>query len=441
MEQQVQLPQEQSSPNAKNETSNKAVWKALIVTLLTIVLLLPISLIQSLVNERSERQNQVIDTLNKKWASPQTLSGPMLMVPFYETTATNKNPIKRWAYFLPDELNVNGTLVPEVRKKSLYEVDLMRAKLSITGKFAPLSLKNLNMDTDKLIWSQAKLVMGLTDSRGMSQEPQWKWSGKLIDAVAALPSSTMFSEGLSSAVVLDPAIVNTFQLELDIKSSKHLYLQAWGNHTQVSLLSHWHAPNFEGMPDTVVKLKEDYKATWRLNDISRPYPQQWKGVNNQIKEAKIGVAFANTNENYIMTERIVKYAVLFIALTFSVFFLIEIWQKVQIHPLQYGFVGIALCVFYILVLSISEFIGFSWAYLISSTATILLLALYLASIFKRRKTTIGFTIGLSILYAYIYFLIQLEEMSLIFGSVAFFIVLATIMMATRKVNWYKLSSE
>lgn len=438
MEQQMQSPQD---PKILNKGSNnKSAWKALIITVLTLLLLIPINLIQSLVEERSDRQNQVTDELNKKWAAPQTLTGPMLMVPFVETTGAGKDlrQIKKWAYFLPDELNVNGSLLPEVRKRSLYQVNLFRAKVSFSGKFAPLSLEGLNIEKDKFIWSQARFVIGVSDIRGMTQKPNLIWEGKSIALGTDLPNSKIISEGIGSILSLDPTITSTFHIELDIKSSKHFYLQGWGNKSKVTLNSNWHAPNFEGMPDTVERFKDGFKATWQLNEIARPYPQQCKDTNIQFKENRIGLEFANANENYIMTERIVKYAVLFIALTFGVFFLIEMWQNVQIHPLQYGFVGIALVVFYILVLSVSEFVGFSWAYLISTGATILLLALYLASVFKKSKTTLGFIIGLVMLYGYIYFIIQLEEMSLIFGSVALFVVIAALMLSTRKVDWYKL---
>lgn len=430
----------QPTENYKSQDNNRALWKGLIIVGFVLVLLLPISFIQSLITERATRQNEVITEVSNKWAKPQTITGPTLMVPYYvATTIGGKTQTKKMAaYFLPDDIVINGTIVPESRKRSLYQVSLMKSNIALKGKFKALNVAVLDLRPEQMVWGEARLILGLTDLKGVAQDLDLNWGTQSVQMRAGLPVNDVAVNGLSAPVTISSNGEVNFDMQLVLKSSKHIYFKAWANNTNINLKSSWSSPSFEGMPDTVNSSGKGFDANWKLVQAARPYPQQWKNADANINAELVGVKFANANENYVMTERIVKYAVLFIALTFAVFFLIEMLQKLQIHPLQYGLVGIALCVFYVLVLSISEYAGFNTAYTIASIATIALIGMYVWSIFKRTSVSLAFICGLIVLYAYIFFLIQLEEMSLIFGSVALFLVVAAVMMLTRKVNWYAL---
>lgn len=427
----------------KDHNSNRALWKGLVILGFVLLLLAPMAFIRSLIAERAGRQNEVIKELSDKWSRPQTISGPVLMIPYDQPFLQDgkQRYRKNAAYFLPDDLSINGDLVPESRKRSLYEVSLMRSDLQFKGKFRSLDLAALDIRPEYMHWSEARLIVGLTDLKGLSRDVVVNWSGQKLQMASGLPANSVATFGLTAPVsVIEKGDID-FEMYLSLKSSQHMYFTAWGNNTNIDLGSSWAAPSFEGMPATVTGSAQGFKANWKLVQAARPYPQQWKNTDANVNTDLVGVRFANANENYVMTERIAKYAVLFIGLTFAVFFLIEMLQKLQIHPLQYGLVGIALCVFYVLVLSISEYAGFTIAYTIASAAIISLLGIYVSAIFTRTSISMAFICGLTILYAYIYFLIQLEEMSLIFGSVALFLVVAAVMLSTRKVNWYALGAK
>lgn len=427
----------------KTQDNNRALWKGLIILGFMLLLLLPMAFIRSLIAERAGRQNEVITELSAKWAKPQTVSGPVLMIPYDEPFLQDgkQRYRKNVAYFLPDDLSINGDIVPQSRKRSLYEVSLMRSDMQLKGKFRSLDLAALGIRPEYMHWSEARFIVGLTDLKGLSKDVVLHWSGQKLQMASGLPANSVANSGLNAPVSVHESGGIDFDMYLSLKSSQHIYFKAWGNNTDIELSSRWTAPAFEGMPATTVSSTKGFKANWKLIQAARPYPQQWKNTDANVNAELVGVRFANANENYVMTERIAKYAVLFIGLTFAVFFLIEMLQKLQIHPLQYGLVGIALCVFYVLVLSISEYAGFTIAYAIASAAVISLLGVYVSAIFRRASISVAFIGGLTALYAYIYFLIQLEEMSLIFGSVALFLVVAAVMLSTRKVNWYALAAK
>lgn len=443
METQIQTIEQPEQPGKPRETDNSALWKGVIVSVLVLALLLPISYIRVLITERSERQMQVIKEVSAQWSGPQTLYGPVLAVPFYEKANKDGRTVtqKMYAYFIADNLHIDGAVQPEIRNRSLYKVSLMKSDIVLTGAFKPLNLTALNLAAGDLLWSEARLIVGLSDVKGLNKEVQLDWGADRIVMQPGVPENSLCTAGLSAPVTINPAAELKFKITMGLRSSDYMYFNLMAGNTDVTLRSDWSSPSFEGMPDTAEIGKKGFKAHWNLTQASRAYPRQWKHVAPNISNNKVGVRFANADENYTKTERVVKYAILFIALTFAIFFLIEVLQKIQIHPLQYGLVGIALCVFYTLLLSISEYTGFDTAYVIAALATVLLIGMYVWSIFRKPSIALSFTVGLAALYAYIYFLVQLEEMSLIFGSVALFLVVSAIMFFTRKVNWYQLGKN
>lgn len=441
METQHTFTPEQESLPKKND--NSALWKGVIVSILVLALLLPVSYIKMLVAERSERHEQVIQEISNQWAGEQMVSGPVLMIPYYETTQKDGRTVtqKMNAYFIADKLSVNSNILPEVRKRSLYKVQLMKSELRLSGTFKSLQLAALGLSTDMMLWGEARLLVGLSDTKGLSKEVQLDWGTDKLVLQPGVPENSLCTSGLSVPVKVNAEGSVDFNITMNVRSSRHLYFSLMAGTTDATLSSTWSSPSFTGMPDTAEITAKGFRAHWSLSQASRAYPRQWKQSVPNLGNNTIGVSFANSDESYIKTDRVVKYAILFIALTFAVFFLIEVLQRIQIHPLQYGLVGIALCIFYTLLLSISEYTGFDTAYIIASLATILLIGMYVWSIFHKPAVALSFTVGLTALYAYIYFLIQLEEMSLIFGSIALFLVVAAIMFFTRKVNWYQLNKR
>lgn len=446
--------QEQNNPRVSPPRADYNFWEAnrllikgLIIGVLILVMMIPSALIFNLVQERAERQQQVIHEVSSKWAEPQTIVGPVLMLPYTEFSTDSKGQTtssRSMAYFLPDKLDIQGGLTPEKRHRSIYDVTLYRSEITLNGNFDKLNLAALNIRPENVLWNEARLTMGLSDARGLEDEVPLTWNGSNQKLEAGVPENDVLTAGLQAAVACSAEGSGTFSIKLKIKGSEYFYFTPLGKSTSVKLKSNWQNPAFDGkyLPNSTVDVSDKgFSATWKIQQASRPYPQQWTNANQKLSESAFGVRLVQPTDNYAKTERSVKYALLFIGLTFAVFFFIELLQKKQIHPLQYFLVGVALTVFYTLLLSFSEYIGFNKAYAIAAVATITLIGLYVWSMFKHGKIAIGFTLALGSLYAYIFFLIQLQDYALLFGSVGLFVVVALAMYSSRKVDWYHIGKK
>ncbi len=426
---------------------NRPMLKGTLITILILLMLIPAGLIHSLIVERAGRQEQVVNEVSSKWAQAQTITGPVLIVPYnYTYKATNDKvvTVKKYAHFLPDELKVNGNMLPEVRHRSLYDVTLYRSDLNLTGKFNPLPLENLQIAPENMLWGEAKLMLGIDDARGLQEEVVLNWGFTQTRFESGVPDDEVIKVGLSAAVPLNAQMQAPFSIRLNLRGSETLNFTPVGRSTEVAITSPWPHPDFAGqyIPDAAPAISnKGFNAHWKVLQASRSYPQAWKDGKPDLRASAFGVHLIQPADGYVKTERSVKYAILFIGLTFIVFFFIEIFQKRQIHPLQYLLVGFALCIFYTLLLSISEYTGFNQAYLIAALATVSLVGLYTWNVFHNGRTAIGFTLALGGLYSYIFILIQLEDYALLFGSIGLFVILAVIMYCSRKIDWYNVGKH
>ena len=421
---------------------NRLLIKGLLIGFLILLMLIPAALIGELVRERHARQQQVVTEVSSKWADAQTVTGPVLILPYiYSYKGTDEKLItaRKTIHLLPEMLRINGEVLPEVRKRSLYQVMLYRSQLKLDGNFAAAPLAALGIDSQAVLWNEARLLLGISDARGLEEEVTLQWNGASKKLEAGMPENGALKSGLSIPVDFSAGLAGDFSLTLRLRGSENLYFTPVGKTTEVSLHSSWQHPAFDGkyLPDTTASINANgFDAHWKVLAVSRPYPQFWKENSVDIQAASFGVRLIQPADGYVKTERSVKYAILFIALTFIVFFFLEILQRRQVHPLQYLLVGFALCIFYTLLLSISEYTGFNTAYAIAATATVTLIGIYVRGVFHSSKTALGFTAALGGLYAYIYILIQLEDYALLFGSIGLFIILAILMYFSRKIDWY-----
>ncbi len=421
---------------------NRLLIKGFLIGFLILLMLIPAALIDNLVRERQNRQEQVVQEVSSKWADAQTVTGPVLIIPYNYTYKGNDNKmvtVRKIAHFLPDALQVDGEVAPEVRKRSLYQVTLYRSDLKLEGAFKSLPLAALGLDSQSMYWNEARLLFGINDARGLEEEVALNWNGSNQKLEAGMPENGALKSGLSIPVSVNPATGANFSISLKLRGSENLYFTPVGKSTEVTLHSSWKHPAFDGkyLPDTSASISDKgFNAHWKILAVSRSYPQAWKDNNVDLEASSFGVRLIQPADGYVKTERSVKYAILFIALTFIVFFFLEILQKRQVHPLQYLLVGFALCIFYTLLLSISEYTGFNTAYGIAALATVSLIGLYVWSVFHSAKTAIGFTAALGGLYTYIYILIQLEDYALLFGSIGLFVILAILMYFSRRIDWY-----
>lgn len=423
---------------------NSIMIKAIVVGFLILVLLIPSAFIQGLVQERQERQEQVIAEVSSKWALGQKISGPFLLVPYLAAEKNEKgvvNEVKRNAYFLPEKLSVNGTLFPEMRQRSIYKVVLYKTDMNLSGAFNPLNFTALGINPSAVLWNEVRFCIGLTDNRGIAEQLQLQ----LDDTAAAmdpdLPANGIASTGVTAIVPQTLLNANkgcTFSIRLKLNGSERLYFTPVGKQTQVELKSSYTNASFAGnyLPVTPPNSTTGFNAKWSISHFTRSFPQSWNDEKTGIDEAAFGVELLQGVDSYAKTMRSVKYALLFISLTFCLFFFIEVLQKRTVHALQYVLVGFALSIFYTLLLSVSEYLGFTVAYLIAAAATVILITAYIKSVFDKWSVAVVFAVFLSVLYGMIYVLIQLQDGSLLFGSIGLFVILALVMYYSRKIDWY-----
>jgi inner membrane protein len=421
--------------------SNKTLIKSLLIGTLTLIMLIPASFIRQLVFERESRQQEVIREVSSKWAQAQTIKGPVLLIPYVELVQQADKSVarvRRNAFFMPEQLQITGKLDPEVRHRSIYDVTLYRSQLQLQGNFPAIDPNSLGIAPENMLWNEARLLAGIDDLRGLEENIRLQWDSSRTVLEPGVPANDVISSGLSKRVAIQAGKPVSFLIDLKLKGSEQLFFTPVAQTTKVSISSSWQHPSFEGkfLPSSPATLSGDgFRASWSVLQVSSGIPSAFKDKGD-LDQASFGVKLLQPTDGYAKTQRSVKYALLFISLTFTIFFFIEILQKKQIHPLQYLLVGMALCVFYTLLLSFTEYCGFNMAYLVSAAATITLIGLYVWSIFRQGRIAVLFTGALTALYAYIFVLIQLEDYALLFGSVGLFLILAIIMFYSRKIDWY-----
>ncbi|HRN55273.1 MAG TPA: cell envelope integrity protein CreD [Agriterribacter sp.] len=426
-------------------SSNRLTIKGIIVACLILIMLIPALFIMSLVNERANRRETVAGEVSSKWATQQTVTGPILVIPYRESIQLEDGKTtvyKKYAYFLPGQLKINGVLQPEIRHRSIYNIIVYRAEMQIEGYFNPVQTEALHIAPEDLLTQEAFVCIGLSDFRGIENQLSLLWNNSSHIFQAGMPDDRIIKNGLHTALALDDndlAKANTFKLQLHLRGSENLSFTPVGKTTHVNIASPWTDPSFDGnfLPVTTPQITEKgFNAEWKVQHLNRNYPQSWKDSNYTIADSRFGITLLQPVDAYSKTMRSVKYAILFIALTFGLYFFLEILQKRTVHPIQYVLVGLALSIFYTLLLSVSEYIRFNIAYGIAAAATIALITLYTKSLFHKWKVAMLFGVILTVLYTFIFILLQLRDSALLFGSIGLFIVLAAVMYYSRKINWY-----
>jgi len=429
----------------KAEKFSKTItWKAVLIGVITLLLLIPGAMIEELIRERKMRSEETISKINDVWSNDQTLTGPVLVIPYETTTVDNKkNAVvqRHMLNYAPEVLKVNGKLVPEIRHYGIYTSILYKSDLQIEGSFPSIDFSKI--PNSRIIWDEAVVRIGISDLRGVTNNPDFILGGRHFSSEAGGSNDDVIGTGLVIGLknfsAVDASQKLTFTCPLKLKGSNSINFVPMGKTTNVKLSGAWSAPGFTGSfnPEHSITDK-DFHAEWNVLHFNRNIPERWvdKSVAS-FDETVFGVNLVNVVDHYQQNERSAKYAIMFILLTFVVFFFVEIFTGVKVHPIQYLLVGLALILFYSLLLSLSEQIGFGLAYLVASTAIIGMISLYAKSVFKSPRQSGILVLILAALYTYLYVVIQIEDIALLVGSIGLFIILGIIMFVSGKINWYK----
>lgn len=412
--------------------------------------MIPTSMVKDLIHEREDVQLNAISEVSSKWGNGQTLTGPYIDIPFdrYIKRFNKKDSIneivkiKEHLYVLPEQLNITGQIAPEKRYRGIYEVVVYESDFNISGSFNPIDYKQFDIKKENIHFNKATLNLGISDLKGIEQQINLNWSNAQIPFDSGTSTNEITSTGIRARLGehLKDSTAFNFNLDLNLKGSQNINFIPVGKTTDVNLTSNWNTPSFTGtyLPDSRKVDENGFTAHWNILHLNRNYPQTWINSRHRVYESSFGTDLLLPVDNYKKSYRVARYASLFLVLTFMVFFFVEVLNKVFIHPIQYLLVGIALVVFYTLLLSFSEHIPFNWAYAVSAILTLGLISAYTTAILKSKPLGLMIFGILSIMYSFIFTIIQMEDYALLIGSIGVFTILCLVMYYSRKIDWYAL---
>lgn len=425
----------------------------LVVGFLLLVLLIPLEFVKSLINERAYRQEEVVREINQKWGNEVLLSGPIVKIPYKVISeekifneksnayyTKTKETIEN-AYFFPDKLNITSNVDTKPLNRSIYESVVYSAAIGVKGNFPTIDFSDTDIPEENILWEKATVLLKTTNLKGIKTTP---FVNLASEALSMTPQySTEYLNTIQSNYVANAkeifAAPLPFSFDLKINGSESLKFLPIGKETDATMKSNWHSPSFDGnfLPEDTNKeiSKDGFTATWRILQINRQFEQSFFRHLPDLSAFAFGTKLIIPVDEYQKSERTAKYGILVIGLTLLVFLLIQLVSKVYIHPFQYMMIGLALVMFYTLLISISEHSNFFKAYAIAAFSVLALITVYSRAILKGFKFPLLICASLASLYGFIYVIIQLENYALLVGSIGLFLILAIIMFASRRIDW------
>lgn len=412
--------------------------KLLLIVGMCVAFFIPQLLIRDLVSERQCTEREAETEVFAKWGGNQTVIGPIIEVSYsLDSTAKERFTI----LLLPENLDIKGDMATKALKRGIYDFTVYETSLDIKGQFK--LPKDFEYNAKNKIWhfEDARIIIDITHLRGLRDNVTLNLAGTKHDMEACTDPWSGLACSVDLMALLEGETLD-FSVTIPFKGSGSLSLAPVGQTTTVNLSSDCVTPSFNGyyLPDERQVDDNGFHASWKVLAVNRNYPQLFSlnnSNNTLLSCSTFGVELKVPVEQYLQTDRAIKYAFLIILLTFAAVFFIEMRKAKPIHPVQYLLVGIALIIFYTLLLSFSEHMSFVLSYLIASIMTIGMIVVFMASVTKDKKTALGIGLLLVVLYAFVYVLLQLESYALLVGSVGLFIILGIAMFATQKIDWYK----
>ena len=451
------IPSQPYTPEPERKFTHSFTFKVLFIALLSLLLLIPSLMISSLGEERKQTATDAENEIASKWGLPQHVTGPVIAIPCVEGKQ------KDTYYILPKTLNVNADVKSQTLYRNIYEAVVYNSSIDIDGTFNIQSLLPIKNDSVKVLLNEAYIEMGITDLRGISKKVQINLGDKIADINDGGTDSNIqydvdetvkevydgveyvsSSNGKSCIAMTRMDLTGLasqdsvpFKLHLDLKGSETLNFAPIGEVTKIHVKGDCATPSFNGnfLPDERNVTPDGFEATWEVISINRPYPQSFMGDRaSEIADSQVQVGLRIPVDRFQKTERAIKYALLVIVLTFIAALFSEFRLRRHINVFQYLLIGLALVLFYSLLLSMSEHMAFALAYLIATLMTVGMVTLYLYGVLKVKKQALIIGVMLLFMYAYIFVLLNLESYALLAGSIGLFIILAAIMYYSLKIR-------
>ncbi|MCO8164697.1 cell envelope integrity protein CreD [Pseudomonas sp. 21LCFQ02] len=427
------------------------------IALLIMLLLIPLMMIGGLISERQAQRDTVLDDIARSSSYSQQITGPVVVIPYRRSVQVWKvkaqsderyqeTEIERgYLHFLPERFEVDGKVRTELRSRGIYEARLYHAQSQISGHFALPEKLGLDDSFEEYSFERPYLAVGLSDIRGIENALTLQMNGQTLEFEPGTRLSRL-GEGVSATL---PAIDGkqptrlSFAFDLNLQGTGQLNVTPVGKSSTVKLVADWPHPSFIGnyLPTQREVSAAGFSAQWQTSFFSTNLEEAFDKCLRSDQCADLhgrsfGVSFIDPVDQYLKSDRAIKYALLFIALTFAGFFLFEVLKSMAVHPVQYALVGAALALFYLMLLSLSEHLGFATAYLLSAAGCVLLIGFYVSHVLRGVRQGVGFALGLAALYGLLYGLLSAEDYALLMGSLLLFGLLGVFMVLTRKLDWY-----
>lgn len=441
---------------------NKFFIKLLVIGALMLGLMIPLAMIEGVVSERSAYRHQAKSSIAASWTGEQKFLGPLLVVPYSEKQSRkvwdkNLEDYRQEVYYLdrrllilPEALEIDADVATEERSRGIYAIPVYNSALAVRGAFDNRKvLELLRQDNISIAWNEAFVSLIVSDIRGIVTQPLLNWDDKALEFVSG-SGLDQHGNGMRANVTglknTEP-VSHVFSFDVHLHGMESLQFSPVGKSTRVKVRSDWLHPSFIGryLPGERNIDPQGFNASWQVSSFSSDMERvavmcQQGNCDNYINNT-FGVSLLQSVDIYQQAERSVKYAILFISLTFVAFFLFEVMKSLRLHPMQYLLVGCALSVFYLLLVSLSEHIDFGQAYLVASLANAGLIGLYISAVLESRLRAAVFTGLLLLLYGMLYVILCSEDNALLMGSLLIFAILALLMVITRKLDWYRVAEQ
>lgn len=431
-------------------------WKIVTLAGCISLLLIPLMMVSNLIKERSDYRNEVADTLRQSSAGPQKLIGPLIAVPVTEVVTTlqsmgdeppkeirsSKSYIRFW---LPESLMVDGKQQVENRQIGIYDGQVWHGDISINAEFDPKRFGLEASDTRQL--GEPFVVFAVSDARGIGQVRTMKVNGETFSVE---PGSGLMSDLQGIHVPLTAIEMTRHPLKLNASFSLNgtgaFSVVPLGRNSEMTMVSDWPHPGFMGdfLPTKREIGPSGFQAHWQSTWFANNLDSKIRDIlslsgQNEWRLPAFSVSIATPADQYQLTDRAVKYAILLIALIFAAFFVFESLTVRQMHPMEYLLVGLSLVLFYLLLLALSEHVGFTVAWVMASLASTIINGLYLQGVLKSWRASLPFTAALLVLYGVMWSLLHSQDSALLLGTGVLFAALSTVMILTRRFDWYSLS--
>ena len=426
-------------------------FKFLLIVILTVAMAVPLFLIQLALSDREETASGAANDIGAGWGGAQVVAGPVLLVPYtvQRQNLVNGQPVMLeqsfTAMLLPENLDVGVQATSGTRWRGIFEVPVYKAAIGMHATFDKTAMAALLPSDAKVQWNNSRIAIRVTDAHGLADNVALHINGRVVPFESGVDVDDARFSGIQVRTALAGPGDLTLDTKFTLRGSREFSISPLGRRTTARVWSDWPSPSFFGafLPTDRELTSRGFKASWTVPYLARGFGQSFATAASQmdlLQQPAFGARFYQPVDHYQLVQRSLKYAILFVALAFLVFFVVETVSPLRLHAVQYALVGSAQVLFYLLLLSLSEHIGFALSYLTAAAATVVLTSLYASSVLASRARAVALFVVLSALYGLLYVILNAEDYALLIGSGLLFAALAATMYVTRRINWYALTA-